>query len=92
MWPSATTAPPEQLMSGPSDAFRTTDRATQDMIASTRRGVVERMADPYLTDHDRWVLRQFAYFLNGVTPDPDPRLARVRSEEPLSHGAQGPRV
>ena len=62
---------------------RATGRAAEDMITSTRRGVIERMADPYLTDHDRWVLRQFAYFLSGLTPDPDPRAARVRPEGPL---------
>ncbi len=41
---------------------------------TTRRGVVERLADPYLTEHDRWVLHQFARFLGGQTPEPDPRV------------------
>ena len=50
---------------------------------TTRHGVIERMADPYLTDHDRWVLQQFACFLSGRTPDPDPRVARSRPERPL---------
>ena len=79
-------------MSGPSDAFPATTRATADMIVSTRRDVVERIADPYLTDHDRWVLRQFAAFLSGATPDPDPRSARVRPQRPLSGRAPSPRV
>ena len=48
-------------------------RLADDIVASTRRGVIERMADPYLTDHDRWVLRQFALFLSGITPAPWPR-------------------
>jgi hypothetical protein len=40
----------------------------------TRQGVIERLADPFLTEHDRWVLCQFAHFLSGRTPDPDPRV------------------
>ncbi len=39
-----------------------------------RRGIVERLADPYLTEHDRWVLGQFERFLSGRTPGPDPRV------------------
>jgi len=49
----------------------------------TRRGVIERLADPYLTDHDRWVLRQFAHFLSGRAPEPDPRVNPTRPERPL---------
>jgi hypothetical protein len=48
-------------------------RLAEDLLASTRQGVVERMADPYLTDHDRWVLRRFDLFLGGLTPAPYPR-------------------
>ncbi len=51
-----------------------------DSRLETRRGVVERLADPYLTDHDRWVLGQFVRFLDGQTPDPDPRVVPVRPE------------
>ena len=59
-----------------------------DALAVTRLGVVERLADPYLTDHDRWVLRQFAQFLAGVAPAPDPRVVRARATRPL-HGQSG---
>ncbi len=59
-----------------------------DDLAVTRLGVVERLADPYLTDHDRWVLRQFAQFLAGVAPGPDPRIVRARTTRPL-HGRSG---
>jgi len=58
--------------------------ATTKLMLTTRHGVIARMADPYLTDHDRWVLRQFARFLSGVAPDPDPRVTRrARPERPL---------
>jgi hypothetical protein len=50
----------------------------EDDVAATRLGVVERLTDPYLTEHDRWVLRQFAQFLAGVAPGPDPRVTRAR--------------
>lgn len=63
------------------------DRPDDD-LAVTRLGVVERLADPYLTDHDRWVLRQFAQFLAGVAPGPDPRIVRARTTRPL-HGRSG---
>jgi hypothetical protein len=59
-----------------------------EAMAVTRLGVVERLADPYLTDHDRWVLRQFALFLAGVAPGPDPRVARAGATRPL-HGQSG---
>jgi hypothetical protein len=49
----------------------------------TRRGVLERLTDPYLTDHDRWVLGQFARFLDGQAPGPDPRAIQPRSQQPL---------
>jgi hypothetical protein len=67
----------------------------EDRYRATHRGVVERLADPYLTDHDRWVLRQFAHFLSGRTPEPDPRavraLAATRARRPLRAGLY-PRV
>jgi len=52
-------------------------------LSATRLGVVQRLADPYLTDHDRWVLRQFARFLGGLAPEPDLRVVAVRTERPL---------
>jgi hypothetical protein len=52
-------------------------------LHATRRDVIERLADPYLTDHDRWVLRQFASFLGGQAPGPDPRVERRPVERPL---------
>jgi hypothetical protein len=51
-------------------------------LAVTRLGVVARLADPYLTEHDRWVLGQFARFLAGMTPAPDQRAARARARVP----------
>jgi hypothetical protein len=51
----------------------------EDELAAARHGVVARLADPYLTEHDRWVLGQFERFLAGVTPSPDPRVARDRA-------------
>lgn len=70
-------------MSAPSDALRVNDHQGEDLLALTRRGLIERLADPYLNDHDRWVLRQFAAFFGGVTPEPDPRVVRVRPVRPL---------
>jgi hypothetical protein len=64
-------------------ASRTAGMAETDPVAVTQQGIVERLADPYLTDHDRWVLRQFARFLGGVAPEPDPRVVPVRSARPL---------
>jgi hypothetical protein len=56
----------------------------QASFRTTRNGVVERLADPYLTEHDRWVLRQFAQFLGGATPGPDPRVTPTsRPQQPL---------
>lgn len=57
-------------------------RSQREMIRATRRGVVDRLGDPYLTEHDRWVLGQFARFLGGETPGPDPRAARPRGRTP----------
>jgi hypothetical protein len=58
----------------------------------TRRGVTERLADPYLTDHDRWVLGQFARFLDGQAPAPDPRAIPVRSQQPLYSRTRRPNL
>ena len=52
-------------------------------LASARCGVAERLTDPYLTDHDRWVLRQFARFLGGHTPEPDSRASQPGPDRPL---------
>ena len=60
-----------------------TERHPTEDYRVTRRGVVERLADPYLTDHDRWVLRQFARFLEGRVPEPDPRAISTRIAGPL---------
>ena len=70
-------------MSALSDGLRVNDHQGEDLLALTRRGLIERLADPYLTDHDRWVLRQFAAFFGGATPEPDPRVVSDRSEHPL---------
>ena len=64
-------------------ALAGTDDHFAEHYRATRRGVTERLADPYLTDHDRWVLQQFASFLSGRTPGPDPRAIRSRPERPL---------
>lgn len=58
-------------------------------LAVTRLGVVARLADPYLTEHDRWVLGQFARFLAGMTPAPDQRVARARARVPLTLASAG---
>ena len=41
----------------------------RDQHATVQRALVARLADPYLTDYDRWVLCQFATFLSGIAPD-----------------------
>ncbi len=64
-------------------------RAALDL---TRQGVADRLADPYLTEHDRWVLRQFASFLGGVAPNPDPRARRTRPADLLQDRATRTRV
>jgi len=66
-------------MTAQSDALEVTDRACEDTLTATKRGVIERMADPYLTDHDRWVLRQFANFLSRLTPNPYPPSMAIGS-------------
>jgi hypothetical protein len=50
----------------------------EDCYRVTRDGIIERLTDPYLTEHDRWVLHQFARFLAGQVPDPDPRVTPRR--------------
>ncbi len=55
---------------------------------ATHRGIIERLSDPYLTDHDRWVLGQFARFLEGQTPGPDPRVEVARAARPLYSRSQ----
>ena len=65
------------------DLYRGANRLIGEQYRTTHRGVVERLADPYLTEHDRWVLRQFACFLSGLAPGPDPRVAPARPERPL---------
>ena len=65
------------------DIDRGDPQRVEDARLLTRRGVVERLTDPYLTDHDRWVLGQFARFLDGHAPDPDPRAIPVRPRQPL---------
>jgi hypothetical protein len=79
-------------MAAQSDALEVTDGACEDTLTATRRGVMERMADPYLTDHDRWVLRQFANFLGRLTPDPYPRSMAIGTEGPLPPRARRRRV
>lgn len=54
------------------------DRPLGELYRATQAGVVTRLSDPYLTEHDRWVLRQFARFLAGRAPAPDPRVAPRR--------------
>ena len=49
----------------------------EDIASATRRGISQRLSDPHLTDHDRWVLRQFGRFLSGIAPEPDPRAPRI---------------
>mgnify|MGYP001816677419 FL=1 len=58
-------------------------RGDDELVSATRRSVSERLADPYLTDHDRWVLRQFGRFLSGITPEPRTRTLRITDPRPL---------
>lgn len=58
-------------------------------LTVTRLGVVARLADPYLTDHDRWVLGQFARFLAGMTAAPDQRVARAPRRVPRTFASAG---
>ncbi|MEX1296130.1 MAG: hypothetical protein AB1Z67_08160 [Candidatus Limnocylindrales bacterium] len=54
-------------------------RHIEVIVFATRESIVERLADPYLTDHDRWVLRQFGRFLSGIAPEPDRRVGRIEA-------------
>jgi hypothetical protein len=59
----------------------------EDIASATSRGISQRLSDPHLTDHDRWVLRQFGRFLSGIAPEPDPRAPRICARE-HAHGAR----
>lgn len=54
------------------------DLRSTALSARTRDGVIRRLSDPYLTEHDRWVLHQFERFLSGCAPGPDPRVVKPR--------------
>jgi hypothetical protein len=68
------------------------DGRARAALELTRQGVADRLADPYLTEHDRWVLRQFASFLGGVAPNPDWRARRTRPASLLQDRATRTRV
>ncbi|MFO7534036.1 MAG: hypothetical protein R6W93_16410 [Candidatus Limnocylindrales bacterium] len=74
------------------DSSRDDFRRVEEVRLLTHRGVIERLADPYLTDHDRWVLGQFARFLDGQAPAPDRRAIGVRSQQPLHSRARRPNL
>lgn len=63
--------------------YRQAERPLEECYRVTRDGIIDRLADPYLTDHDRWVLSQFARFLSGQTPEPDPRVVARRPVSPV---------
>ena len=63
------------------DLWGTEETSSNDIVSTTRRGISARMDDPYLNDHDRWVLRQFGRFLSGLAPEPDPRAPRICARE-----------
>ena len=67
-------------MTGQFNGLQVTGFGVERELLVTRRGVIERLADPYLTDHDRWVLGQFSRFLSGKAPHPDPRATRTRPQ------------
>ena len=59
-------------------------RDVDAIVRATRHSISERLSDPYLTEHDRMVLRQFGRFLSGIAPEPDPRaVAVLRAGAPL---------
>jgi hypothetical protein len=64
-------------MSSQSDDPVADTQEIEDPVRAVRRSVYERLSDPYLNDHDRWVLRQFGRFLNGIAPEPGPRALRI---------------
>ena len=55
----------------------------EEVVSLTRRTISKRLPDPYLTAHDRWVLRQFGRFLSGIAPEPDPRAVHICEREHL---------
>lgn len=69
-----------------------TRSAVRDPRSETLRSVVDRLSDPYLTDHDRWVLTQFARFLDGRAPQPDPRVASAVPRPPRGPYARIERI
>ena len=60
---------------------RNDGRGSEVILSAPRRGVTERLSDPYLTDHDRWVLGQFRRFLGGMVPAPEPRAPGMGDRE-----------
>lgn len=68
-------------MSSQSNVPRRNGWCQEEIVSDTRRGISERLSDPYLTAHDRWVLRQFGRFLSGIAPEPDPRAVRICEQE-----------
>jgi hypothetical protein len=75
-------------MSSQSKASRHNGWNREEVVSATTRGISERLTDPYLTAHDRWVLQQFARFLSGIAPEPDPRAVRICEQE-HPHRTQG---
>jgi len=75
-------------MSSQSKASRHNRWNREEVVSATTRGISERLTDPYLTAHDRWVLQQFAKFLSGTAPEPDPRAAHICERE-HAHATQG---
>jgi hypothetical protein len=75
-------------MSSQSNASRPNGWCQEEVVSVTRRGISERLSDPYLTAHDRWVLRQFGRFLSGSAPEPDPRAVSICERE-HPHRTQG---
>ena len=62
-------------------------RDVDAIVRATRHSVSERLSDPYLTEHDRMVLRQFGRFLSGIAPEPDPRAVAVLACDDAMSGA-----
>lgn len=62
-------------------------RDMDEIVRATRRSISERLSDPYLTEHDRMVLRQFGRFLSGITPEPDRRVAATIACDDAMSGA-----
>jgi hypothetical protein len=63
------------------------DGYLHELMVSARGSVAARMSDPYLTDHDRWVLQRFGDFLAAVTLAPDRRAISRQSERGLHRDA-----